>query len=259
MASNPYVNKVQLANGTTLIDLSADTVAAGKMLSGIKAHDKSGATVTGTIPTKTASNLSASGKTVTVPAGYYASQATKDVATGSATTPATTITVAPTISVDTSTGLITVTNSKTQSVTPTVSAGYVASGTAGTITVNGSNTKQMTVKGAATYNASTSDQEIAAGQFLTGKQTIRKVTTSGIDAANIKDGAVVKVGDSGSATRIKNVTGTFTDASTATSTHGAAGADQIMNGYSAWVDGAEVTGTFDMFALTVNELKALTL
>ena len=28
---------------------------------------------------------------------------------------------------------------------------------------------------------------------------------------------------------------------------------------SAWVDGAEVVGTFDMFALTVNELKALQL
>ena len=48
MASNPYVNKVQLADGTTLIDISSDTVAAGKMLSGTTAHDKSGAQITGT-------------------------------------------------------------------------------------------------------------------------------------------------------------------------------------------------------------------
>lgn len=259
MASNPYVNKVQLANGTTLIDISSDTVAAGKMLSGITAHDKSGAQVTGNIATKTASNLSASGKTVTVPSGYYATQATKDVDTGSATTPATTITANPTISINTSTGLITASNSKTQSVTPTVSAGYVSSGTAGTITVNGSNTSQMTVKGTKTYNVSSAKQEIAAGTYLTGKQTIRAVTTANIDAGNIKHNVVVKVGDSGRDTRIKNVTGTFTKASTATSTHGAAAAGQIMSGYSAWVDGAEVTGTFDMYALTVNQLLALTL
>ena len=63
---------------------------------------------------------------------------------GSATTPATTITANPTISVSES-GLITASVSKTQGVTPTVSAGYVASGTAGEVTVNGSNTQQLTV------------------------------------------------------------------------------------------------------------------
>lgn len=47
MASNPYVNKVVLANGTTLIDISGDTVTAAKLLSGTTAHDKSGAPVTG--------------------------------------------------------------------------------------------------------------------------------------------------------------------------------------------------------------------
>lgn len=44
------VNKVTY-NGTTLIDLSSDTVAANKMLSGTIAHDKSGAVVTGSIQT----------------------------------------------------------------------------------------------------------------------------------------------------------------------------------------------------------------
>ncbi len=42
-------NKVVLANGTTLIDLTSDTVAAGSLLSGVTAHDKSGAPITGTL------------------------------------------------------------------------------------------------------------------------------------------------------------------------------------------------------------------
>ena len=68
MANNPYRNKVELADGTVLMDLTGDTVEAGKMLSGYTAHDASGAPVTGTIPTKSASDLSASGDTVSVPA-----------------------------------------------------------------------------------------------------------------------------------------------------------------------------------------------
>lgn len=49
MANNPYVNKIVLADGRTLIDLTSDTVAANKMLSGTTAHDATGAEVTGTL------------------------------------------------------------------------------------------------------------------------------------------------------------------------------------------------------------------
>ena len=52
---------------------------------------------------------------------------------------------------------------------------------------------------------------------MTGAQTIKAVATSGISAGNIKDGVVVKVGDSGDDDRIVGVTGTFTDASTVSS------------------------------------------
>lgn len=41
-----YINKVVYA-GTTLIDLTGDTVSADKLASGITAHDKSGAVITG--------------------------------------------------------------------------------------------------------------------------------------------------------------------------------------------------------------------
>ena len=42
-----YINKVVYA-GSTLIDLTGDTVSADKLASGITAHDKSGAIITGT-------------------------------------------------------------------------------------------------------------------------------------------------------------------------------------------------------------------
>lgn len=48
MANNPYRNKVQLADGTVIMDLTSDTVTAKSMLSGATAHDRSGAPITGT-------------------------------------------------------------------------------------------------------------------------------------------------------------------------------------------------------------------
>ena len=49
MATNPYVNKV-VYDGSTLIDLSNDTLSsANQLLQGVVAHDRTGATVTGTI------------------------------------------------------------------------------------------------------------------------------------------------------------------------------------------------------------------
>lgn len=46
--ANEYVSKVVLSNGTTLIDLTGDTVTAATMLSGTTAHGKDGASITGT-------------------------------------------------------------------------------------------------------------------------------------------------------------------------------------------------------------------
>ena len=135
---------------------------------------------------------------------------------------------APTIA--NSTGVVTATVKTTAGYTP-------ASNTAAT------NTLQLTTKAAETYNTSTSNQTISANRWLTGAQTIRAVTTSNIDAANIKDGVNVLVGDAGSSGRIKNVTGTFTDASTVSNGQTAAGAGNLVSGYSAWVDGEEVQGS----------------
>lgn len=128
---------------------------------------------------------------------------------GSAQTPATSITANPSISVSTG-GLITATVSSSKSVTPTVSAGYVSSGTAGTVSVSGSNTSQLTVQAGATFYPSTSDQTISSGKYLTGTQTIKALTYANITADNIKNGVTVTIGDSADADRVLSVTGTYT-------------------------------------------------
>lgn len=51
MAENPYINKVQMADGTVLMDLTQDTVTSEHMLVGTTAHSCSGATTFGSIPT----------------------------------------------------------------------------------------------------------------------------------------------------------------------------------------------------------------
>lgn len=156
------------------------------------------------ITQRTSSDLSASGATVSVPSGYYASNASKAVSSGSATAPAS---ISGT-SASVSTGTNTLTLSKTVSVTPSVSAGYVSSGTAGNSSV--SLTASVTTKAAATYHPSTSDQTISASQYLTGAQTVKAVTMSNLTADNIKSGVVVQIGDSTDADCVASVTGTYT-------------------------------------------------
>ena len=269
-----------ILNGVTQMDVTQKSVTPASMLSGTTALKNDGTDITGTIASKTSSDMTVNGATVTAPAGYYANNASKTVASGStgtptatkgtvtnhsvsvtpsvtnttgyitggtktgtavtvsaselvsgtktisasgttdvtnyesvsvpsgsAKTPATTITANPTVSVNSS-GLITATVSKTQSVTPTVSAGYVSSGTAGTITVSGSGTSQLTTQAAQTIHPSTTDQTIASGKYLTGAQTIKAVTTTNLTAANIVSGVTVKVGDSTDDDCVVSVTGT---------------------------------------------------
>lgn len=147
---------------------------ASDLLSGKELIDQDGNVVTGTIATKTSSNLTSSGATVTVPSGYYASSASKSVSTATQATPS--------ISVSSS-GLITA--------SATQSEGYVSSGTK-------SATKQLTIKSATTITPGTADQTIASGTYLTGVQTIKG--DSNLTASNIKSG-----------TSIFGVTGSYVD------------------------------------------------
>ena len=195
MAQNVIINGVTYSNvpqvdipksgsGTaSFYDTSDATLnSGGKMLSGNTAY-ANGVKYTGSIATKTGTDITASGDTVTVPAGYYASQQTKAVAAGSATGPAT----VSGSSASVSTGTNTLTLSKTVSITPVVSAGYVASGTAANASV--SLTASVTTKGAATYTPTTSDQTIAASTYLTGAQTISG--DPNLISSNIKSGVSI--------------------------------------------------------------------
>lgn len=149
------------------IDTSDATLADGsQLLDGYTAY-ADGVKITGSIPSKSSSDLTVSGATVTVPAGNYASQATKSVANGSVTSPATITGTSASVS----TGTNTLTLTKTVSVTPNVTtAGYVSSGTAGNASV--SLTASVTTKAAATITPGTTNQTIASGTYLTGAQTI---------------------------------------------------------------------------------------
>lgn len=175
------------------------------------------------IDRRNSTDVTGSGREITVPSGYYATSVSHMVTAGTATTPARTITANPSISVDSSTGLITATASASSSITPSVVAGYISSGTAGTVTVSGSNTSQLTTKAAATITPGTTNQTIASGTYLTGTQTI--AGDSNLTAANIKTGV-----------QIFNVTGTYT------SDANAAAAD-IVSGQTAYVNGSKITGS----------------
>lgn len=135
--------------GGVILPPLSNPASASDILSGKEAIDGDGNKLTGIITTKTSSNLTASGATVTVPAGYYASNASKSVATATQATPS--------VSID-SAGKITASATQT--------AGYVSAGTK-------TGTKQLTTQAAKTVTPTTSAQTaVASGVYTTGAVTV---------------------------------------------------------------------------------------
>lgn len=132
------------------------------------------------IDQRDSTDLTVNGPTVIAPEGYYGNEATKTIASGSAT-PAASLTAT---GASLTTGTNTLTFSKSIQNTPQVSAGYVSSGTAGNSSV--SLTANVTTKAAATFTPTTTAQTIAAGTYLTGAQTI--AGDPNLIAANILSG-----------------------------------------------------------------------
>ena len=133
------------------------------------------------IDRRDSSDLSASGPTVSVPAGYYGEAASKAVASGSAAPPA---------SISGSYSSIypsqdRLTFTKNVTVTPVVTEGYITAGTAGSVAV--SLTAVVATKGGETITPGTSDRTIAAATYLTGNQVIKG--DPDLIAANISENA----------------------------------------------------------------------
>jgi len=123
----PYVNIPLAGTGVTgnakFVDTDSGDAVAGDIRSGKKAW-VDGNEVTGTLAAKASSDITVSGKTVTVPAGIYDSPASKSVADGSVTPNATV--AGDEIGSTASDYPVTVTPSAT------VSAGYVSGNKTGT-------------------------------------------------------------------------------------------------------------------------------
>ena len=182
-------------DGLSSVDVSVGAVSSTYVGSGITRRDSY--------------SLSASGATVSVPAGYYENSASKAVSSGSATAPSTVSATGASISY----GLTNITLSKANvSITPTVTPGYVSSGTAGNATVYLSAPADFQPE--TDWHPSTSDQTILAGKILQGHQHIKAVTMTNLTAANIKDGVTVKIGDASDDDCVTSVTGTYTGGST---------------------------------------------
>lgn len=173
-----------ILNGETQMDVTGKTVTAGSMLSGTTALKNDGTDITGTIASKTSSDLTASGATVTAPAGYYASAASKSVASGTAGTPTASKgtvsnhSVSITPSVTNTTGYITG-GTKTGTAV-TVSASELVSGTK---TISASGTTDVT-----NYESAS----VASGSAKTPNTTITANPTVSVNSSGLITASVSK-------------------------------------------------------------------
>jgi hypothetical protein len=114
------------------------------------------------------------------------------------------------------------------------------------------------VSGGTFYAGASNITAVLGNRYITNDIKIGAVTATNLNAANIKSGTTIKIGDVADDDRIANITGTFTSASTVSSGQTAAAAGQILSGYSAWVNGTEVKGNIASKSVSNLEVSGAT-
>ena len=158
---------LSISTGVELPELT-NPASANHILNGYESIDENGKKITGTIETKTSSDLSASGATVTVPAGYYASSVSKSVSTVTQ--------ASPSLLIDTTNNCV--------KATCTQSSGYVTGGTT-------SGTYSFTKSAGNSYTPGTSQKSLfnSGLHYFTGGQYIDG--DANLLSKNIKSGVSI--------------------------------------------------------------------
>lgn len=158
------VNPILYQQGTKLPELE-NPGSAADLLAGKQLVDQYGNPLTGTMPQKSAADLTASGASVIVPAGYYPSQVSKSVATAAHPKP----------TISRSGGTITAQHVQ--------SAGYTSGGTT-------TETLSIPTQVGKTVTPTTYAQTaVASGSLTTGAVTV--AGDANLVAANIKSGVSI--------------------------------------------------------------------
>lgn len=155
---------------STGTDVSDTTASAGDVLSGKYFYTSDGTKTQGSIATKSSSDLTVSGATVTAPAGYYSSSASASVTSG-------------TITNNTSGGTSEGTINRGNQIK--IGAGYYASDTYYTAQAN-SGTKTISASGTTSVDGY-ENASVAAG-------TITNNTSGGTSSGTINRGKQIKIG-----------------------------------------------------------------
>ena len=129
---------------------------------------------TETLQIQVQDKLTASGKTVTAPAGFYPANVSESVADAS-WRGGSTLEIDPAISVDAD-GLITASYDSTIPVTPLNGSGWAERTRTYPVRAHGSKTQQLPALPATSYTPGASPIIIPRGKFLTGDQTIEAVS-----------------------------------------------------------------------------------
>ena len=226
MANNTYKNKV-VYNGTTLIDLTGDTVTAANLAQGVTAHDASGAPITGSMTGGTDA-----GDVWQDAQGYVHLD---DEAAQAVTHPD------PEVSINTSAGLITATH--------TQSSGLVTGGTT-------TDTLQLSTQSGTTISPTESEQTaVAAGKYTLGAVKVGAISStyvgSGIDRNDSTDlsasGATVTVpagyyASQASKSVASGTAGTPTATKGTVSNHSVSVTPSVTN-TAGYISGGTVNGT----------------